>query len=77
MSDFNLFLATPVLITASTTDEQIEEEFIKMQMRAIATQEFIQGKISENDYLEIVHDQGVDAYQYLDELEDKLDRGEI
>jgi hypothetical protein len=77
MSRFNLFLATPALITAATPDEEIDEELTRMFMRSIATQEFEQGKITESDFLEVIHHCGVDAYGLVDELEDKLNRGEI
>lgn len=55
--------ATPMIVTAHMSFEEIEYEFQKMTVRAEATREMLAGRLEIEDYLECLSMCGVDPFQ--------------
>jgi hypothetical protein len=59
--DFQLRLATPIIIRADADDDDLAEEFLRMRVRSYATKDFLDGQISVTEYIEALEDNGVDS----------------
>jgi hypothetical protein len=61
MSQPSTDLATPMIITADMTPAEFAVEFAKMQLRAAATADFLDGEIGADDWLDVLDECGIDV----------------
>jgi hypothetical protein len=50
--DLPLYLATPAIITKTMCDEEVQFEFDRMMLRSTATKEFVEGRITHDDFID-------------------------
>jgi hypothetical protein len=67
--DFQLRLATPIIITADIDDDLLEEEFLRMRVRSYATKDFLNGGLNVDEYIEALEENGVDSASVADTWE--------
>jgi hypothetical protein len=57
---FEQHLATPMIVHAEMDEAAFAYEFARMQLRAQATSDFVDGCLDLSDYLDILDDSGID-----------------
>jgi hypothetical protein len=72
MSNPHSLFATPIVITANSCPEEIAYQAELMLIRSQATDLFLEGRISQNDYEEIISECGVDPNKLNAAIELKL-----
>ncbi|MCU0534233.1 MAG: hypothetical protein MUD14_10100 [Hydrococcus sp. Prado102] len=67
--ELNRLLATPILWTPNMESSQWESEVQKMVERSRATNDMLAGKISFDDFCEVLNDSYIDVDACLDDWE--------
>jgi hypothetical protein len=63
---FELFLATPIIITSEMDESTFRYEYERMRLRSDVTREFVAGRLDVSDYLEGLAEGGVDVDAAID-----------
>lgn len=69
LNNIERYLATPAIFTASMTPQEIAWEFQRMAERTLITREFVQGRITPDQFENSMHELGVDIYHAQEQWE--------
>jgi hypothetical protein len=58
-----LAMATPIILEHGMSSDEIQSEWINLQVRATATAEFIAGQIGQDEWEQVLDATGVDVIQ--------------
>lgn len=64
------FFATPVIYFPNMDPEELQAEIDQMFLRSQATSDFVQGKLSPDEFCDVLNDSRVDPYACLDDWEE-------
>lgn len=67
-------LATQIIITDTMCQSEIEHEFALMVQRNMAASDLVRGKISLDQYEDILYECGVCPIEFEDQVMDNLDK---
>lgn len=68
--ELSTYFATPVIYVPGLDPEQLQAEIDRMFVRSQATSDFVQGKLSPDDFCDVLNDSRIDPYLCLDDWED-------
>jgi hypothetical protein len=63
--NFDLFLATPIIITSEMDESAFQLELARMRLREEVTSEFVAGRLEASDFFEGLAAGGVDVDECL------------
>ncbi len=73
MPDLENILAIPLIWTPNQDSQEGEHEVGQLVDRALATRDFLSGRLDVDQFCDVINDQGYDVESYLVQVVERID----